>query len=138
MSKTKYICTRKGCRLRDKNGNPYALEVGKVYSFTDEQAAKLVNKIRKADVVIDNSAGDKLAELNAENAKQVEEIAVLGAELAEATGHVKNALKAQKDAEKRAGVAEKALAKVATPTPPAPSTPPTPPTPPATPPAPGK
>ena len=123
MSKTKYICTRKGCRLRDKKGNPYALVVGKVYSFTDEQAAKLVNKIRKADVVIDNGDGDKLAELNAENAKQVAEIAALGSELAEATGHVKNALKAQKSAEKRADVAEKALTKTKQATPPAPPTP---------------
>ena len=123
MSKTKYICTRKGCRLRDENGNPYALKVGKVYSFTNEQAAKLVNKIRKADVVIDNGDGDKLAELNAENAKQVAEIAALGSELAEATGHIKNALKAQKSAEKRADVAEKALAKTKQATPPAPPTP---------------
>lgn len=123
MSKTKYICTRKGCRLRDKNGNPYALVVGKVYSFTDEQAAKLVNKIRKADVVIDNGDGDELAELNAENAKQVAEIAALGVELAEAAGHVKNALKAQKTAEKRADVAEKALAKAKPPTPAAPPAP---------------
>ena len=129
MSKTKYICTRKGCHLRDKNGNPYTLEVGKVYSFTDEQAAKLVNKIRKADVVIDNDNGDKLAELNAENAKQAEEITALGSELAEAAGHVKNVLKAQKDAEKRADVAEKALAKAQKAAKTKPSTPPAPPAP---------